>query len=76
MFFVGDPMKMDMITKTLEPIPLCDRLFQSGYESVVKKVRELMVNKYQVLYHKGNGNICLCKIGFDNEFAFFVLGAK
>uniref|UniRef100_A0A914ZSV2 RNA helicase n=2 Tax=Parascaris univalens TaxID=6257 RepID=A0A914ZSV2_PARUN len=45
MFFVGDPMKMDMITKTLEPIPLCDRLFQSGYESVVKKVRELMVNK-------------------------------
>lgn len=45
MFFVGDPMKMDMITKTLEPIPLCDRLFQSEYESVVKKVRELMINK-------------------------------
>uniref|UniRef100_A0A0M3IPZ6 BACK domain-containing protein n=1 Tax=Ascaris lumbricoides TaxID=6252 RepID=A0A0M3IPZ6_ASCLU len=45
MFFVGDPMKMDMITKTLEPIPLCDRLFQSEYECVVKKVRELMICK-------------------------------
>uniref|UniRef100_A0A183V420 RNA helicase n=1 Tax=Toxocara canis TaxID=6265 RepID=A0A183V420_TOXCA len=45
MFFVGDPMKMDMITKTLEPIPLCDRLTDPEYQNIVKEVRELMDDK-------------------------------
>ncbi|KHN85292.1 hypothetical protein Tcan_04946 [Toxocara canis] len=45
MFFVGDPMKMDMITKTLEPIPVCDRLTDPEYQNIVREVRELMDDK-------------------------------
>ncbi|VDK51954.1 unnamed protein product [Anisakis simplex] len=42
MLFVNEPTKMDMIVKTLEPVPIISRLKYAEYASIVRKVEEMM----------------------------------
>lgn len=43
--FDEDTKRMDKITMTVEPLPICTGLKDAGYESIKNIVREMMKNK-------------------------------
>lgn len=43
--FDEDTKRMDKITMTVEPLPICTGLKDVGYESIKNIVREMMKNK-------------------------------